>query len=150
MMFTTVLAGVDLGLGPARFVLTKAQSYVATGGKLHVLHVVEPQYVQYSFDPTFTGSLTRELEHNAIETAARQVAEICAPFGIPAEQQHVVLGRASDRIQELAVTLKAEVIVVGSHAQHGWRRLLGSTANAVLHGAPTDVIVARLPEKPAG
>jgi universal stress protein A len=146
MMFTTVLAAVDLAASSARFVLEKAGSYVAEGGKLQVIHVVEPQYVQYSFDPTFTGSLTRELEDNAREAARAQLAEVCAPFNIPAEQQQVVLGRAADKIHDAAESLNADIIVVGSHAGHGWRRLLGSTASAVLHGAPLDVIVARLPE----
>jgi universal stress protein A len=146
MMFTTVLAGIDLAEGPAHFVLQKAQSYVAAGGKLHVLHVVEPQYVQYSFDPTFTGSLTRELENSARQAASNQLREVCSQFDIPIEQQHVMLGRAADKIHQMAESLDANVIVVGSHARHGWRRLLGSTATAVLHGAPRDVIVARLPE----
>ncbi len=146
MMFATVLAAVDISAAPAKFVLDKAQTYVATGGKLHVVHVVEPQYVQYSFDPTFTGSLTRELENNALEAATKQLNEICAPYGLPAEQQHVELGRAADKIHQLSQSIRADVIVIGSHARHGWRRLLGSTANAVLHGAPIDVIVARLPE----
>lgn len=147
MMFTTVLAAVDLAAAPAAFVLKCAASYVATGGKLHVIHVVEPQYVQYSFDPTFTGSLTRDLEENALQAAADQLAEVCAGTGIPNEQQHVLIGRAADKIHSKAEALDAEVIVIGSHARHGWRRLLGSTASAVLHGAPTDVIVARMPEE---
>jgi universal stress protein A len=147
MMFTTVLAAVDLAATPAHFVLEKASSYVAEGGKLQVIHVVEPQYVQYSFDPTFTGSLTRELEDNAREAARAQLAEVCAPYNIPAEQQHIVLGRAADKIHDAAQSMNADIIVVGSHARHGWRRLLGSTASAVLQGAPLDVIVARLPEK---
>jgi universal stress protein A len=146
MMFSNVLAAIDLGAAPAKFVLKKAQSYVATGGKLHVVHVVEPQYVQYSFDPTFTGSLTRDLENSAREAAARALAEVCREFEIPVDQQHIMLGRPADKIHELSTTLKADILVIGSHAQSGWRRLLGSTANAVLHGAPTDVIVARLPE----
>lgn len=147
MMFTTVLAGVDLAAQPAKFVLEKAASYVATGGKLHVIHVVEPQYVQYSFDPTFTGSLTRDLEESALQSAADQLAEVCAGAGIPPEQQHVMIGRAADKIHSKAEALQADIIVVGSHARHGWRRLLGSTASAVLHSAPTDVIVARMPEE---
>lgn len=146
MMFTTVLAAVDLAAPPAEFVLEKAASYVASGGKLHVIHVVEPQYVQYSFDPTFTGSLTRDLEESALQSAAQQLAEVCAESGIPGEQQHVVIGRAAEKIHAKAEALNAEIIVVGSHARHGWRRLLGSTAAAVLHSAPTDVIVARMPK----
>jgi universal stress protein A len=147
MMFSTVLAAIDLGAVPAHFVLEKALSYVATGGKLHVLHVVEPQFVQYSFDPTFTGSLTRDLENSAKEAAAKQLAEVCRDFAIPEDQQHVLLGRPADKIHQLCESLNADIIVIGSHAQDGWRRLLGSTANSVLHGAPTDVIVARLPEE---
>lgn len=146
MMFTNVLTAIDLGGPSASFVLRKAQSYVAVGGTLHVAHVIEPQYVQYSFDPTFTGALTRSLEEDAISKASGRLAQICAEFSVPEENQHVALGRAADKIHELAERLDVDIIVVGSHAQQGWRRLLGSTANAVLHGAPVDVIVARLPE----
>ena len=35
-------------------------------------------------------------------------------------------------------------LVVGSHGRHGLALLLGSTANAVLHGAPCDVLAVRI------
>ena len=146
MMFTKVLAAIDLSGPSAEFVLGKAQTYVATGGALHVVHIIEPQLVQYSFDPTFTGSLTRSLEDEAVNRARTRLAEICQPFSVPQASQHVALGRSADIIHHLAQELDVDVIVIGSHAQQGWRRLLGSTANAVLHGAPVDVIVARLPD----
>ena len=38
----------------------------------------------------------------------------------------------------------ADLIVVGSHGRHGLALLLGSTANAVLHGAPCDVLAVRI------
>jgi len=113
---------------------------------LSVVHVVEPQYVQYSFDPTFTGSVTRSLEKDAMDGAANRVAELCEPFAIPPEAQHIVLGRAADQIHELAKTQNADLIVIGSHGHHGWRILLGSTANAVLHAAAVDVVTIRIPE----
>lgn len=37
-----------------------------------------------------------------------------------------------------------DLIVVGSHGRHGLALLLGSTANAVLHSAPCDVLAVRL------
>jgi len=37
-----------------------------------------------------------------------------------------------------------DLIIVGSHGRHGWRLVLGSTANAVLHGARCDVLAARV------
>jgi universal stress protein A len=35
-------------------------------------------------------------------------------------------------------------VVVGSHGRHGLALLLGSTANGVLHGSPTDVLAVRV------
>lgn len=149
-MYKKVLAAIDLVIAPAELVLEHARRATDEGGTLLVTHIVEPQYVQYSFDPTFTGSLTRSLEQEAIETARKRVAEICAPHGISIDQQLIVLGRAADMIQKLATENSVDAIVIGSHSQHGWRRLLGSTANAVLHGSPVDVVVARLPGKQEG
>jgi len=145
-VFNNVLVAVDLIMEPARFVLDKTREFVDADATIHVIHVVEPQYVQYSFDPTFTGSLTRSLERDALEGAAQRVAEICEPYAIPSELQHVILGRAADRIHEAATEHGCQAIIIGSHSQHGWRRLLGSTANAVLHGAPVDVVVVRIPK----
>jgi universal stress protein A len=38
----------------------------------------------------------------------------------------------------------ADLIVIGSHGRHGMGLLLGSTANAVLHGSPCNVLAVRL------
>ena len=57
-----------------------------------------------------------------------------------------MLGRAADRIHELA-RRGFDLIVIGSHGQEGFRRLLGSTANAVLHDAPVDVATVRIPKE---
>ncbi|MDH3644814.1 MAG: universal stress protein, partial [Gammaproteobacteria bacterium] len=91
--------------------------------------------------------LTRSLETDALDTAARRVAELCEPFGIAPDCQQVVLGRAADQIHQLARAQNVDLIVIGSHGHGGWRTLLGSTANAVLHGAPVDTIVIRFPDQ---
>ena len=148
-MYQTILAAIDLSEDAARFVLERATAVLAPGGRLLVTHVVEPQYVQYSFDPTFTGSLTRDLEQAAVTRASSLLETVCANHcahhNCTIAEQIVVLGRAADRIHDLAREHQVDVIVIGSHDQRGWRRLLGSTANAVLHGAPVHVLVARLP-----
>jgi universal stress protein A len=147
-VYEKALVAIELGTEPARQVLEKACAFasrsVSGSGALQVVHVVEPQYVQYSFDPTFTGALTRAMEDEAIGTAARRVAELCAPFGIPAERQTVVMGRAAERIHALALAEGADLVILGSHGREGLRALLGSTATATLHESPVDVMTVRI------
>jgi len=143
-VYRNVLAAIELVEAPARAVLEHARSFLAEGGTLNAVHIVEPQYVQYSFDPTFKGTLTQSLEQGALETAARRLAELCDPQGIDADHRFVELGRAADKIHELAERQDCDLIVIGSHGQEGLRMLLGSTANAVLHGAPVDVATVRI------
>jgi universal stress protein A len=44
----------------------------------------------------------------------------------------------------MAEKINADLIVVGTHGQSGLRLLLGSTANAVLHGVKTDVLAVKV------
>lgn len=143
-MYRNVLAAVDLTEEAADPVLRHARAYLSETGTLYAVHVVEPQYVQYSFDPTFKGTLTASLEEGALNVAAQRLAELCEPHGIDADHRFAVLGRAADKIHELAEQQGCDLIVIGSHGQQGLRRLLGSTANAVLHGAPVDVATVRM------
>ena len=145
-MYKKVLAAIDLTEESANYVLEHARSFVSAKGALYAVHVVEPQYVQYSFDPTFTGSLTRSLENEALEVAAHRLGELCEPHGIDADHRYVRLGRAADQIHELAEQEGFDLVVTGSHGQEGLRLLLGSTANAVLHGSPVDVATIRMPK----
>ena len=137
-MFDKVLVAVDLELEPAKRLLARAISL--RPGEVWVTHVVEPQYVQYSIDPTFTGGITRAMEEDAIRATARRLDEICRGSGIADDHRLVRLGRAADTIHELATEVGADTIIIGSHARKGIVRLLGSTANAVLHGAPVNVM----------
>ena len=143
-MFDKILAAIDLDDESAKAVLNKVQDLAK--GEVWVIHAVEPQYVQYSIDPTFTGSLTRAMEEDAIKAASARLAEVCAPRGIPEDHQLVSIGRAADQIHEAATEHGVDTIVIGSHARRGLGRLLGSTANAVLHGSPVNVMTIRVTE----
>jgi len=147
-LYKKAVVAIELAAEPARQVLERACAFARNSlsgmSALRVLHVVEPQYVQYSFDPTFTGALTRAMEDEAIATARRRVAELCASSGIPESQQIVVMGRAADRIHETASNEGADLIILGSHGREGLRALLGSTATAALHSAPVDVMTVRI------
>jgi universal stress protein A len=143
-MFDKILVAIDLEPDSAGVLLNKAREL--SRGEVWAIHSVEPQYVQYSIDPTFTGSLTRAMEVDAIEAARARMAEICMNSGVPEERQLITLGRASDKIHEAAGEYEFDTILIGSHARKGIRRLLGSTANAVLHNSPVNVLTVRVPE----
>ena len=64
-------------------------------------------------------------------------------LNIAKEDQHVKVGAVKTELLEIADKLAIDLIVIGSHGRHGLGRLLGSTANAVLHGALCDVLVVR-------
>ena len=143
-MFDKILVAIDLDQESADPLLEKAKSL--SRGEVWAIHVVEPQFVQYSIDPTFTGSLTRAMEEDAIKAARARMQEICGSSGIPRDHQLVTIGRAADRIHEAAEAEGVDTILIGAHARKGIRRLLGSTANAVLHDAPVNVLTIRVPE----
>lgn len=143
-MYRKVLAAIDLTTRSADAVLTNARRFLADGGELWAIHVVEPQYIQYSFDPSYKSTISPSLEQSAMEAAAARLAELCEPHGIDAEHRYVMIGRVADRVHEVAEEHGFDLIVIGSHGREGLRRLLGSTANAVLHGAPVDVATVRI------
>ncbi len=145
-MYKNVLAAVELSERSARLVLDTVASVVGADAQVTALHVVEPQYVQYSFDPTFTGSLIKSLEREAMESAARRLAELCESYDIDEERQVVVMGHAASEIRNFARHNGIDLIVMGTHGRRGWQRLLGSTAAGVLHGAPADVFMCRVAE----
>jgi universal stress protein A len=143
-VYDNVLAAIELTTAPAERVLRQAREFVAAGGSLSAVHIVEPQYVQYSFDATFKSTLSRSLEQDAVDLAAARLAELCEPHGIDAGHRFVMLGRAADQIHALVHQHGFDLVVLGSHGQEGLRRLLGSTANAVLHASTVDVATVRI------
>jgi universal stress protein A len=67
-----------------------------------------------------------------------------AAFGVDAKDIYVRMGTPDVEIRSLADELKADLIVIGTHGRHGLGLLLGSTANAVLHGVACDVLVVKI------
>jgi universal stress protein A len=87
----------------------------------------------------------KDMEATIDREITEAVRERVARFGIPPERVTVLYGRPATEIHAQAEKLNADLIVVGSHGRHGLSRvMLGSTANAVLHGASCDVLTVRI------
>ena len=83
-------------------------------------------------------------EDEALTHARQQLVDLAETCGVKEDDVHVVIGNPSHEIKELAASMNADLVVVGSHGRHGLGLLLGSTANAVVHGAANDVLCVKV------
>lgn len=118
-----------------------AQRY---GARLSLVHVIEPVVVSPGYDllPVLPEELPDEALRASSQEALRRLSE---RLEIQDAEQRVITGVSTkEGILEAVQELGADLIVIGSHGRHGLALLLGSTANAVLHGAPCDVLAVRI------
>jgi universal stress protein A len=139
--YNKILVAIDLGKTSSS-VISRAAGLAAAGrSELHVLHAVEPLSITYGGDiPMDFSSIQDEIYQQARE----QLAAFCRDLDIPAEQQHLVMGRPEVEIASMAETLGADLIVMGSHERHGLAVLLGSTTDGVLHSAGCDMLAVKV------
>jgi len=93
--------------------------------QLSLIHIIEPVVTENSYDLITTVPV--EMDAFLIKRAKEFLAKL-----------------KNDQILRHARDNNIDLIVVGSHGRHGLALLLGSTANALLHGAPCDVYVVRI------
>jgi len=139
--YKEVLVAVDLS-DDLTGALKAAVGKVATGANLSLVHVLEPAYYYYGMEPAL-GTLPPSFEEDLLKRAKQQLDDAGSRFGVPSARQYLERGHAPTQILRLAQDKGVDLIIVGSHGRHGWRLLLGSTANAVLHGARCDVLAVR-------
>lgn len=110
--------------------------------KISLIHIVEPLGFSYGVDiPITMMDVQEELQLQA----QKQLAQLAQEFkGV--SDFTVTTGSAADEIHAFAKNHHCDLIVVGSHGRKGLSLLLGSTANAVLHGAQCDVLAVRVDE----
>lgn len=107
--------------------------------RLHLLHVIEqPTSLQLAQSLGFA-----ELVNPAIEDVRQIMAVLGDDLGIPKEQQHVEVGSTHQHILEAVAKYHCDLIILGSHTPTGVPLFLGSTAHAIMHHAPCDVLTLR-------
>jgi universal stress protein A len=84
------------------------------------------------------------IDSQAVERATAWLSDLVKRYRIDESAVNVVIGTPALEIRRLAETLDVELIVLGTHGRHGLGLMLGSTANAVLHGAPCDVLAVKI------
>lgn len=109
------------------------------GAELILVHVVEP-IPAYAY-PGFAGFA--EVELSIREQAEKELTELAKKLNVDPKHCFIEFGSTKNEILRVAKERKIDLIVTGSHGKHGLSLLLGSTANAILHGAECDVLIVR-------
>ena len=113
--------------------------------KLSVCHIIEDIAItDLAYEPMI--SFDMEIKQAMMEAGKRQLSELSEKLDIPTDNQWLEFGNPVHDIIRLAEEQQIDLIVIGSHGRHGIRRILGSTANGVLHHATCDVLAVRLTE----
>lgn len=106
------------------------------GAKLSIMHAVEP-IVNYGY----VG--LSDIEEQMVEEAKQSLKKIGEELNVTPDDQWIAVGSAKAEIVAIANEIGADLIMMGSHSEHSFTELLGSTTNSVLHQAHCDVVTVR-------
>lgn len=138
--FSNVLVAVDLDEDSANYVLESAKQLLPNV-KLSLLHVVERMHFYNAGDASY--AMIDQLHVKMLAEIGSYLERLCVTHRVP--EHHVLEGHAATEIQRHAEDHGHDLIVLGTHGRNGIRRLMGSTANAVLHGTQCNVLAIRVP-----
>ncbi len=134
-----ILFATDL-IESHHFLVDKVKQLVKQfAAKLTLVHCIEPI-------PAYGYPGADEYGSPFIDRAEQAMAKLGQELQVGKADQRVEFGSVKAQVINVAKELKVDLIVVGSHGQHGLSILLGSSASAIVHGSPCDVLAVRYPE----
>ena len=142
-IYKKILVALDVSQ-EARTVLSKAEDLAQRygGAELTIIHVIEPMALDNSYESLPVISI--DIEKALYERAQQYIAQISTELGLGAVPVRVEIGSVKGEILRVADEINADLMVIGTHGRHGMAILLGSTANAILHGTQCDVLAVRV------
>lgn len=145
MSYKRILVAVDTTdeaeevLGAARSVADEQQA------RLYSVTAVKPlAHVYGGLDMAPIAQADVSFEKAAMKHAEQYLTQVSKKYKIGVNDVKVCLGSPAYEIRSFAEEIDADLIVIGTHGKHGLRLLLGSVANAVLHGVPCDVLAVKI------
>ena len=143
--YQKILVAVDLS-SESEVVLQKAQTIAGPNADINLVYVQEPM------DNVYVGIVPQsaafsglgDLEAQLAEELKQKLTALGENFGVSADHLHILNGSPAHEIHRFARENDIQLVVIGTHGQKGLQLLLGSTANAVLHGAGCDVLSVRI------
>ena len=143
--YTHILMAIDFTKS-ADQVLAKARDITQrNNAKLSLLHVVEYMPpVDYANDPMVSNWVVNDNE--MLEQAKKSLQNFSKQHNLKDVNLNVLFGRPKYVIAQYVKDHQCDLVIIGSHGRHGISLLLGSTASAVLHEMPCDILTVKLDE----
>ena len=143
--YQKIMVAVDLS-SESEAVLQKAELIAGPNAEMHLVYVQEPM------DNVYVGIVPQsaafsglgDLEAQLGEELKQKLSVLGEKFNVPTERLHILHGSPAHEVHRFAKDNDVQLIIIGTHGQKGLQLLLGSTANAVLHGASCDVLAIRV------
>jgi nucleotide-binding universal stress UspA family protein len=140
---TTILLATDGSKEAELAASTAADLSAKTDSELHVIHVGEVPFV---YHPERHGGY--HVEYEKAESQARQLLEAqvekVRAAGATVAQAHLKMGKADEEIADLAESMGAGLIVMGTRGHGRIRRaLMGSVSESVVRHAHCPVTIVR-------
>ncbi|WP_455199175.1 universal stress protein [Kaarinaea lacus] len=142
MKYQHILCALDLNEDNITVAIRAAELARHDKARLSLIHVVE----FFPIDPANELVLPQQqqIEEQLVARSKEVIARVAGELGIEDVSENVVSGSTKSEIISFAKDHEVDLIVIGNHGRHGISRLLGSTANAVLHHAPCDVLTVHI------
>ncbi len=138
-MYKTILYATDFDEVGIHAAHKAKQLATENSAKLFLIHVIEP-IPAYAY-PGFSGFA--DVEASIKSQAEESMSKLAQELEVSEDNCFITLGSTKHEVLREAQERDVDLIVAGSHGKHGLALLLGSTANAILHGAECDVLIVR-------
>jgi len=139
-----VMIAID-GSAESAKVLARGMALAKFGTQVSVVQVFDTLVGNYSYELNMGDFALAQREYEeAVAKNTRALLKKECP-SLPADAVHFLRGKPASEIKRLAESLHVDLLVIGSHGQGALKAaVLGSTANAVLHGIQCDVYTVRV------
>lgn len=143
--YKKVLLAVDFGADNS-VLIDKARHITSeNNAELLLIHAHEPVINAYNAGGmAVMDAQVFSLDEELQKISKKRLQDLASEMGVPAKNCFLPFGKASTEIKRCAEENDIDLIVIGTHGRHGIGLILGSTANAVLHGVPCDVLAVRM------
>lgn len=135
-VYQHVLLATDLSDTCLKAAVAAQKIAEASEAKFSIAHCVEPI-------PAYGYPGFQELQSPLIDHAKQELDTLAQQIGVPVNHVHLLFGTVKTEVLKFAEEHQVDLIIVGSHTRRGLSRLLGSNANAIVHGADCDVLTIR-------